>query len=148
MGCSDSFCLSDKQNKVPNQNYINQNQNYLMDTFNFNIDDFPVFEKNFYSKNVQNIKKVYSELLFDNDSPIQKLHKIFITRDFNENKTTIIQIEVLNSNLYQLRLTKQKINGCNIEILRPFIENFNDIFNINSANWYYQNDTTDIYISI
>jgi uncharacterized protein YjbJ (UPF0337 family) len=147
MGCSDSFCLSDKQNQVllvPNQNY--QNQNNLIDTFNFNIGDYPVFEDNFYSKNVQNIKKVYSELLFDNDRPINKLHKIFITRDFNKDKTTITQIEVLNGYLYQQRLTVQTINGCNIEILRPFIENFNDIFNINSADWYYQNDTTDIYI--
>ena len=144
MGCSDSFCLSDKQNQVllvPNQNQIN-----LKDTDKFYIDDYPVFGDYFYLKDFQNIKKVYSELLFDNDRPIEKLHKIFITRDFSTDKTTITQIEVLNGYLYQQRLTVQTINGCNIEILRPFIENFNDIFNINSANWYYQNDTTDIYI--
>ena len=147
MGCSDSFCLSDKQNQVllvPNQNY--QNQNNLIDTFYFNIDDYPVFGDYFYSKDVQNIKKVYSELFFDNDRPIEKLHKIFITRDFSTDKTTITQIEVLNGSIQQQRLTEQTIYGCNIEILRPFIEKFNDIYGINSADWYYQNDTTDIYI--
>ena len=79
---------------------------------------------NQYSKYQKNLFRIF----FDNNRPIDKLHKIFINWDFNGNKTTIIQIEVLNSNLYQHRLTKQTINGCNIEILRPFIENFIDRF--------------------
>ena len=144
MSCSDSFCLSDKQNQVilvPNQNQIN-----LKDTDKFYIDDYPVFGDYFYLKDFQNIKKVYSELLFDNGRPIEKLHKIFITRDFSREKTTITQIEILDGSIHQQRLTEQTIYGCNIEILRPFIEKFNDIYGINSADWYYQNDTTDIYI--
>ena len=92
MGCSNSCCLSDKQEQVVLCSEI--------DITNFNIEDFPVFEKNFYYMYVQNIKIVYSELLFDNDRPINKLHKIFITRDYIANTTLIIQIEVLNGNLY------------------------------------------------
>ena len=140
--------MKENQNKIylPNQNQNNLNDNFLIDTIYFNVDDYPIFEKKYYVKYTQNIKKVFSELLFENNRPVYILHKIFISRDFAYNKTHIIQIDITYGDFPEQRLTNQKIDGCNIEILRSIIEKYNDVFNIDSTNWYFENKTTDIYV--
>ena len=147
MGCMDSFCMKEEPNKVyiPKKKF-DRGENFLIETINFDVNDYPFFENNYYDDYIQNIKKVYSEIFFENNRQVCLLHKIFISRDILYDKTNIIQIDITYGDFPEQRLTNQRIDGCNLEVLRPFIEKYNDVFNINSANWYFENRATDIYV--
>ena len=133
-GCSDS-----------NEDFMN----FYVDTDDFNEkgNAFSVFIYNFYYKENQNIKKVFSELLMENNKPVVKKHKIFITRNFQLKTTQIIQIEIVEGEKPKKHLINQKTGECSIETLIPYIEKYNDIFQIDTTEWYdYLEKKSDIYV--
>jgi hypothetical protein len=141
MGCLGSNILPDDQAKKNEEN-----EHIIIDTDNFIESDYPIFNPDYYSKKYKNIKKVYTELIVDNYIDIYKIHKKFITIDFQKKISTLTEIEKVISNETKLRLTKQEFNGCSINQLRPFIEKYNSTFNIISSDWFKTKPTTDIFI--
>ena len=141
MGCLGSKTLPDDQAKKNEEN-----KHIIIDTDNFIETDYPIFSPDFYSKKHKNIQKVYTELIVDNYTDIYKIHKIFITIDFQKNLSTVTEIEKVIGNETKLHLTKQEFKGCRINKMRPFIEKYNSIFNIICSDWLTSTPTTDIFI--
>ena len=136
MGCSDS-----------NATKVKSNNNYFVDTEEFNEKGFTMFEYDFNLTENQSIKKIYTEILMENNEPIIKTHKIFITRNFFEKKTYIIQIELVGGKNPKKHLINQQISGTSIDKVTQYIEKYNDIFHIDSKDvYYYSKYIIDIYI--
>ena len=141
MGCLGSKTLPDDQAKKNEEN-----KHIIIDTDNFIETDYPIFSPDFYSKKHKNIQKIYTELIVDNYTDIYKIHKIFITIDFQKNISTVTEIEKVIGNETKQHLTKQEFKGCRINKMRPFIEKYNSIFNIICSDWLTSTPTTDIFI--
>lgn len=124
----------------------NTNNNPVFETDDFEDEDYPVFQPNFYEKYIQNIKKTYNDWVYENNEEVIKIHRIYISLNFKENKTTVIEIEKLACQNYKKHLKKQIINGCSLDNVKPLLEKYNSIFKIDSSRWYQVRPTTDIYI--
>ena len=136
MGCSDSNAMK-----------VKSNNNYYVDTEEFNEKYFTMFEYDFSLTENQSIKKIYTEILMENNEPIIKTHKIFIIRNFFEKKTYIIQIELVGGKNPKKHLINQKISGTSIDKVTQYIEKYNDIFQIDAKDvYYYSQYIIDIYI--
>ena len=117
MGCSDSNAIKEKSNGYR-----------VVETEEFNEKAFTMFEYDFNLTENQSIKKIYTEILMENNEPIIKTHKIFIIRNFWAKYTNIIEIELVGGENPKKHLINQTIKGTTIENLRPYIEKDNDIF--------------------
>ena len=73
-----------------------------------------------------------------------KIHKIFITLNFQQNISTVVEIEKVITEGIKQHLKKQEFQGTTIELLRQYIEKYNSIFNIDSSTWFKSTPTTDI----
>ena len=83
----------------------------------------------------------------ENNEPIIKTHKIFITRNFFEKKTYIIQIELVGGKNPKKHLINQQISGTSIDKVTQYIDKYNDIFQIDAKDvYYYSKYIIDIYI--
>ena len=105
MGC---ICSS----SLPKNQRTNNGTDY--DTDNFIETDYPIFFPNFYSKRYKNILKIYTEFTTENNQQVFKVHKIFITLNFKENKSTVIEIEKEYSKESKKHLKKQQLYGCSM----------------------------------
>ena len=141
MGYLGSNNLPDTQ-----ENKKEVNEHIIIDTDNFIEADYPIFNPDYYSKKYKNIKKVYTESTVENYAEIYKIHKIFITIDFQKKISTVIEIEKAIGNEIKQHLTKQEFKGSNINQMRSFIEKYNSTFNITSTDWLKTTSTTDIFI--
>ena len=96
-------------------------------------------------KKIKHQKSVYG-ITVENYAEIYKIHKIFITIDFQKKISTVKEIEKAIGNEIKQHLTKQEFKGCNINQMRSFIEKYNSTFNITSTDWLKTTSTTDIFI--
>ena len=145
MGCSDSNSTEIKENN--NSNYLSKNNDYF-ETDNFREEYFPHFQPNFYDKNIKNIKKVYEERINEGNNKIIKIHKIFIVINYQNKKTTSIEIEIEKSGDQIVRKHLKKLIhiGCSLDNIKLLLEKYNSIFHIDSSQWYQSKESTDIYI--
>ena len=88
MGCLGSDTLPADQKR---QNI--KDDHIKIDTDDFVESDYPIFSPNFYSKKYKNIQKVYTECVIENYTEVFKIHKIFITLNFQQNISTVVEIE-------------------------------------------------------
>ena len=157
MGCSDSFAIQTNNNNPNNNNnyhysYTN-NPNFInnnIDTDDFNEWDFPHFQPSFYDKNIKNIKKVYEERINEGNNIRAKIHKIFILINYVERNTTTIQIEIekINGRAIKKHLTQLFNKECSFDNVKPLLELYNNLFKIDSRQWYKSKSSSDIYIKV
>ena len=115
------------------------------ETDNFKDEDFPVFQSYFNEKYIQNIRKTFNELVTENGVDVIKSHIIYISLNYQENKTRFIEIEKCEKkNLRHLKL--EVLNGCLLNNVNSLLEKYNSAFEVDSSNWYQIKPTTDIYI--
>ena len=117
-----------------------------IDTYDFIETDYPIFYPDFYSKKYKNIQKVYTEITAENYALVFKVHKIFITLNFQQNISTVVEIEKVFSKGIKKHLKKQEFKECSMEQMRQFIEKYNKSFDIDSSSWFKSIPTTDIFI--
>ena len=141
MGCICSKSLPKGQGK---NNGIDDH--IKIDTDNFIETNYPVFSPDFYSKKHKNIQKIYTEMTTENYQQVFKVHKIFITLNFQQNISTVLEIEKVFSKRSKKHLKKQEFKECNMEQMREFIEKYNSLFDIDSSSWFQSTPTTDIFI--
>ena len=141
MGCICSKSLQSSQGK---NNGIDDH--IKIDTDNFIETNYPVFSPDFYSKKHKNIQKIYTEMTTENYQQVFKVNKIFITLNFQQNISTVVEIEKIFSKIFKKHLKKQEFKECNMEQMREFIEKYNSLFNIDSSSWFQSTPTTDIFI--
>jgi len=151
MGCLGSNTVASTENTNPNHININFNsddENNYIDTDDFRIGDFPLFQPNFYNKNIKNIKKVYEERTNEGNNTISKIHKIFIIVNYEVKRITSIEIEIEKSGNQILRKHLKKLiyHGCFLDNVKILLEKYNSIFGVDSSLWYQSNPSTDIYI--
>lgn len=136
-----SCCLPNGQRKQDGiDNHIK------IDADEFNETDYSIFFPDFYSKKYKNIQKVYTEITTANHSLVFKVHKIFITLNFKQNISTVVEIEKVFTNGVKKHLKKQEFKECSMEHIRQFIEKYNSLFDIDSSSWFKSTPTTDIFI--
>ena len=93
------------------------------ETDNFDINEYKFIPTDSQGNNIQNINKMYVEYI--NDEEIYfKEYNFFITLDYSENKTIIVEIQkcikYTNEKNTQ-HLKKQVIEGCNLDYIKPFL---------------------------
>ena len=141
MGCLGSGPLPEEQRKKnPIDDHIK------IDTDDFVETDYPIFYPHFYSKKHKNIQKVYTECVMENYVMVFKIHKIFITLNFQQKISTVVEIEKIITEGIKKHLKKQEFKGCHIEQMREFIEKYNSSFDIDASSWFKSTPTTDIFI--
>ena len=136
MGCSNSKAVESLNDKY-------------VDTDDFKEEHFPHFQPNFYDKEIKNIKKVYEERINEDNNIIVKIHKIFVTINYENKNTTNIRIEIekKDGQIVKKHLTKITFDYvCSLDNLKTLLEVYNSKFNIHSNQWYQLKPSTDIYI--
>ena len=118
------------------------------ETDNFDINEYKFIPTDSQGNNIQNINKMYVEYI--NDEEIYfKEYNFFITLDYSENKTIIVEIQkcikYTNEKNTQ-HLKKQVIEGCNLDYIKPFLGKYNYLFCIDMNPWLQAKNTTDIYV--
>ena len=149
MGCLDSRSIMSNENANSNNLIdVQDDGNEYVDTDNFREEDYPLFQLNFFDKNIKNIKKVYEEITSSGNNTIIKTHKIFITIKYQEKRMTSVEIEIerVNGQVVKKHLKKLIYHGCYIDNIRILLEKYNSTFNIDSSRWYQSKDSTDIYV--
>ena len=142
MGCC--ICSSSLPNGQRKKNGIDDH--IKIDSDDFIETDYPIFYPDFYSKKYKNIQKVYTEITKANNELVFKIHKIFITLNFKQNISTVVEIEKEFHKGIKKHLIKQEFKECSMEQMRQFIEKYNSSFDIDSSNWFKSTPTTDIFI--
>ena len=102
-----------KPNKKRMKNGIDDH--IKIDTDDFIETDYPIFYPDFYSKKYKNIQKVYTEITAENYALVFKVHKIFITLNFQQNISTVVEIEKVFSKGIKKHLKKQEFKECSME---------------------------------
>ena len=134
-----------KPNKKRMKNGIDDH--IKIDTDDFIETDYPIFYPDFYSKKYKNIQKVYTEIATVNYEQVFKVYKIFITLNFLQNISNVVEIEKeFNKGIVTKHLKKQEFKECTMEQMREFIEKYNSLFDIDSSSWFKSTPTTDIFI--
>ena len=140
-------CICPKSSKIGQKKNNVIDDHIKIDTNDFNEADYPVFYLDFYSKKYKNIQKVYTEIKIVNYALVFKVYKIFITLNFKQNISTIVEIEkVFSKGGVKKHLKKQEFKECTMEQMRQFIEKYNSSFDIDSSDWFKSTPTTDIFI--
>ena len=140
-------CICPKSSKIGQKKNNGIDDHIKIDTDDFNEADYPVFYPDFYSKKYKNIQKVYTEITIVNYALVFKVYKIFITLNFKQNISTIVELEkVYYKGGVKKHLKKQEFKECNMEQMSQFIEKYNSAFDIDSSSWFKSTPTTDIFI--
>ena len=127
-----------------------KNEKVILESDNFEDSEYaPIFKDDLYDKDVQKITKVFSDLQDEDDIDSQgKVHYIYVTLNYGENCIDIIEIEKsLTTEEYKKHLKITKIeNECSMERAKSYLEKYNTDFEVDSAEWYDMNKSTNIYV--
>ena len=127
-----------------------KNEKIILESDDFEDSEYaPIFKDDLYDKDVQKITKVFSDLQDEDDIDSQgKVHYIYVTLNYGENCIDIIEIEKsLTTEEYKKHLKITKIeNECSMERAKSYLEKYNTDFEVDSAEWYDMNISTNIYV--
>ena len=113
-----------------------------LDTTDFKEENYPLFSSNFFEKFIKNIRKTIIEKSQDGTF---KIHKLFVTLDYNKKITKIVKIEKDSSG--QKHLIQKFLKGeCSLEKVKEDLVKYNDEYHIETNQLLKSPQTTDIYV--
>lgn len=101
---------------------------------NFKEEDYPIFDPTQYEVTKRNIRKDFSEALYENNKRVIYTHKVYLTSDFNTKKTDIIEIEKVKSDCIIKDLKKYTISSVDKydSSFKSYYDKYNSEFNIDN----------------
>jgi len=113
-----------------------------IDTTDFKEENYPLFPSNFFEKFIKNIRKTIIEKCQDGTF---KVHKLFVTLDYNKKMTRNVKIEKDSSG--QKHLIQKFFKGeCSLEKVKEDLVKYNDEYYIETNKLLKSPQTTDIYV--
>ena len=113
-----------------------------LDTADFKEENYPLFSSNFFEKFIKNIRKTIIE---KNQDGTFKVHKLFVTLDYNKKVTKIVKIEKESNG--QKHLIQKFLKGeCSLEKVKDDLVKYNDEYHIDTNQLLKGPQTTDIYV--
>ena len=101
---------------------------------NFKEEDYPIFDPKYYEVTKRNIRKDFSEAVYENNKRVIYTHKVYLTSDFNTKKTDIIEIEKVKSDCIIKDLKKNTISTVDKydNSFKSYFDKYNSEFNIDN----------------
>ena len=101
---------------------------------NFKEEDYPIFDPKYYEVTKRNIRKDFSEAVYENNKRVIYTHKVYLTSDFNTKKTDIIEIEKVKSDCVIKDLKKNTISTVDKydNSFKSYFDKYNSEFNIDN----------------
>ena len=101
---------------------------------NFKEENYPIFDPTYYILTKRNIRKDFSEAKYENNKRVIYTHKVYLTSDFNSNKTDIVEIEKVKSDYVIKDLKKNTISSIDTydNSFKSYYDKYNSEFNIDN----------------
>ena len=113
-----------------------------IDTTDFKEENYPLFSSNFFEKFIKNIRKIIIEKCQDGTF---KVHKLFVTLDYDKKLTKIVKIEKDSNG--QKHLIQNFLRGeCSLDKVKGDLEKYNKEYHIETNTLLKSPQTTDIYV--
>jgi len=134
--------IEKEKNKKEKEQKEKQRTDIGIETTEFNEENYPIFSSNFFEKFIKNIRKIIIEKCQDGTF---KVHKLFVTLDYDKKITKIVKIEKDSNG--QKHLIQNFLRGeCSLEKVKGDLEKYNNEYHIETNKLLESPQTTHIYV--